>query len=106
MEARGLSANKLALALRVPSGRITQILHGKRSITPETALRLGAYFGNIAQFWLTLQMRYDLTPAALMSSCANTATIACNRSVPYSLSTLRPHPATGILVFVAACPPW
>jgi len=57
---RGLSANKLALALRVPSGRITTILNGKRSITPETALRLGRFFGNSAQFWLNLQTRYDL----------------------------------------------
>ncbi len=58
--ARGLSANKLALALRVPSGRITGILNAKRAITPETALRLGRYFGNNAQFWLNLQARYDL----------------------------------------------
>ena len=57
---RGLSASKLALALRVPSGRITSILNGKRAITPETALRLGRYFGNSAQFWLNLQARYDL----------------------------------------------
>jgi addiction module HigA family antidote len=58
--ARDLSANKLALALRVPSGRITSILNGKRAITPETALRLGRYFGNNAQFWMNLQTRYDL----------------------------------------------
>ncbi len=57
---RGLSANKLALALRVPSGRITSILNGKRAIMPETALRLGRFFGNSAQFWLNLQARYDL----------------------------------------------
>lgn len=60
LAARGLSANKLALALRVPSGRITGILNEKRAITPETALRLGRYFGNSAQFWLNLQARYDL----------------------------------------------
>ncbi len=57
---RGLSASKLALALRVPSGRITSILNGKRAITPETALRLARFFGNSAQFWLNLQARYDL----------------------------------------------
>ncbi len=57
---RELSANKLALALRVPSGRITSILNGKRAITPETALRLGRYFGNSAQFWMNLQTRHDL----------------------------------------------
>lgn len=57
---RGLSANQLALSLRVPSGRITSILNGKRAITPDTALRLARYFGNSAQFWMNLQTRYDL----------------------------------------------
>ena len=60
MTARGLSANKLALALRVPSGRITQILNGKRGISADTALRLACYLGNSAQFWVNLQSRYDL----------------------------------------------
>ena len=60
MSTRGLSANKLALALRVPSGRITQILNGKRGISAETALRLARYFGNSAQFWINLQSGYDL----------------------------------------------
>ena len=63
MSARGLSANKLALALRVPSGRITQIINGNRGISAETALRLSRYFGNSAQFWLNLQSRYDLAVA-------------------------------------------
>lgn len=60
LKARALSANRLALALRVPSGRITSLLNGKRSVTPETALRLARYFGNSPQFWLNLQTRYDL----------------------------------------------
>ena len=63
MSARNLSANKLSLALRVPSGRITQILNGKRGISAETALRLARYFGNSAQFWINLQSRYDLATA-------------------------------------------
>jgi len=63
LTARGLSANKLALALRVPSGRVTSILNGKRAISPDTALRLARYFGNSAQFWMNLQTRYDLTVA-------------------------------------------
>ncbi len=63
LSARELSANKLALALRVPSGRITSILNGKRAISPDTALRLARYFGNSAQFWMNLQTRYDLTMA-------------------------------------------
>ncbi len=60
MTARELSANKLALSLRVPSGRITQILNGKRGISAETALRLSRYFGNSARFWMNLQIRYEL----------------------------------------------
>jgi addiction module HigA family antidote len=60
LTARDLSANRLALALHVPSGRITSILNGKRAITPETALRLSRFFGNNAQFWMNLQTRYDL----------------------------------------------
>lgn len=63
MEARGISGNRLALALRVPSGRITQILNGKRGITAETAMRLGRYFGNGARFWLDLQTHHDLIVA-------------------------------------------
>ncbi len=63
LTARGLSANKLALALRVPSGRITSILNGERAISPDTALRLGRYFGNSAQFWMNLQTRHDLLVA-------------------------------------------
>ena len=60
MTKRELSANKLALSLRVPSGRITQILNGKRGIAAETALRLSRYFGNSARFWMNLQTRYEL----------------------------------------------
>ncbi len=63
MEARELSANRLALALRVPSGRITQILNGKRGISAETALRFAQYFGNSAGFWMNLQSRYELAVA-------------------------------------------
>ena len=54
LNARRLSANALARALRVPSGRIVDILNGKRSVTAETALRLGRYFGNAPQFWIKL----------------------------------------------------
>lgn len=57
---RGLSANRLALDLGVPSGRITDILNGRRSVTADTAVRLGRYFGNSAQFWLELQSQHDI----------------------------------------------
>jgi addiction module HigA family antidote len=60
LAARGLSANRLALDLGVPSGRITDILNARRSITADTAVRLGRYFGNTAQFWLDLQSQYDI----------------------------------------------
>lgn len=63
LEARELSANRLALALRLPSGRITDILNAKRGISPDTALRLGRYFGNSARFWLNLQTAYELALA-------------------------------------------
>ena len=63
LQARGLSANALARALRVPSGRVVDILNGKRSISAETALRLGRHFGNDALFWINLQAQYDLAVA-------------------------------------------
>jgi len=50
----GLSGNTLAAALKVPANRITSILNGTRSITADTALRLGRYFGTTAEFWLNL----------------------------------------------------
>lgn len=60
LSARALSANRLALDIGVPSGRITDILNGRRSITADTAVRFGRYFGNSAQFWLDLQGQYDI----------------------------------------------
>ena len=60
LKARELSANRLALDLGVPSGRITDILNGRRSVTADTAVRLGRYFGSRAQFWLDLQSQYDI----------------------------------------------
>lgn len=63
LAARQLSANALARALRVPPGRIIDILNGKRSVSAETALRLGRYFGNGGRFWLALQARHDLAVA-------------------------------------------
>jgi addiction module HigA family antidote len=60
MEARKLSANRLSLDIGVPSGRITDILNFRRAITADTAVRLGRYFGNSAQFWLDLQGQHDI----------------------------------------------
>tara|TARA_B100000678_G_scaffold214180_1_gene181536 strand:- start:599 stop:934 length:336 start_codon:yes stop_codon:yes gene_type:complete len=59
----GLSANALALALRVPANRVTAVLKNERSVTADTAMRLGRYFGTSARFWLNLQQAYDLSLA-------------------------------------------
>jgi addiction module HigA family antidote len=63
LAARALSANRLALMLRLPSSRITEILNAKRGISPQIALRLGRYFGNSPRFWLNLQTAYELAIA-------------------------------------------
>jgi antitoxin HigA-1 len=63
MEPLGLSMNRLALNLRVPVTRIAEIVHRRRGITPETALRLARYFNTSAGFWLNLQTAYDLEMA-------------------------------------------
>ena len=59
----GISQNQLALDLHVPAPRINAIVRGKRSITADTALRLGAYFGMEPQFWLNLQSNHDIAVA-------------------------------------------
>jgi addiction module HigA family antidote len=56
----GISAHALAMALKVPAPRINDIVRERRSITPDTALRLARYFGTTPQFWLNLQASYDL----------------------------------------------
>lgn len=56
----GLSQNQVALAMGVPARRINEIVLGRRRITADTALRLGRYFGVSPQFWLGLQVDYDL----------------------------------------------
>lgn len=60
----GMSVNKLALELRVPARRMTEIVHGWRGITADTALRLARYFSTTPKFWLNLQTSYDLAVAA------------------------------------------
>ena len=57
---RGMSANQLALAIRVPANRITAILRGDRAITAETSVRLGRHIGTGAQFWMNLQSQFDI----------------------------------------------
>ena len=60
LEPMGISQYRLAKDISVPPRRINEIVHGKRSITADTALRLGRFFGMSPQFWLNLQNRYDL----------------------------------------------
>ena len=61
LRAREMSANQLALAIRVPANRITSILRGDRAVSAETALRLGRYLGTGAEFWMNLQSRHDVS---------------------------------------------
>jgi addiction module HigA family antidote len=61
----GISQNALALKIRVPATRIGEIVHAKRAITPDTALRLARFFGNSPEFWLSLQQMHDLSKAKL-----------------------------------------
>jgi addiction module HigA family antidote len=60
LQPMGISAYGLAKAISVPRNRITEILHGERAITADTALRLGRFFGMSAEFWLGLQLDYEL----------------------------------------------
>jgi len=59
-----LSANRLAHDLRIPATRIGDIVHGRRGITADTALRLARYFGTSPEFWMNLQTLYDLRTTA------------------------------------------
>jgi antitoxin HigA-1 len=63
LAARDLNAHRLALAIRVPANRISDIIRGKRPIAAETALRISRYLGTTAQFWIALQSQYDLALA-------------------------------------------
>jgi len=62
-EDAGVSANAVALALRIPANRLTEIINGNRSLTADTALRLARYFGTSAQMWMNLQAKFDLESA-------------------------------------------
>jgi addiction module HigA family antidote len=66
----GITAHQLALRTRMPATRIGEILHARRAISPDTALRLARYFGTSAEFWLNLQAAYDLSKARAESGRA------------------------------------
>ena len=63
MKPLGISMNRLALDLRVPVTRIAEIVHERRGVTPDTAMRLGRYFNTSPRFWLNAQSSYDLEVA-------------------------------------------
>jgi len=63
LEPLGISQYRIAKDIGVPARRINEIVHGKRAISADTALRFSRYFGNSAQFWLNLQIDYDLEVA-------------------------------------------
>ena len=63
IEGFGITQNKLAVSIGVPPRRINEIVHGKRGVTADTALRLAKYFGTSAEFWINLQCHYELDRA-------------------------------------------
>ena len=71
----GMSAHALALELRVPAPRINDIVRERRAITPDTALRLARYFNTTAQFWMNLQISYDLKIAEIKNGAKIVAEI-------------------------------
>ena len=60
IEGFGITQNRLAVAIGVPPRRINEIVHGKRGITADTAIRLARYFGTSEEFWMNLQSNYEL----------------------------------------------
>lgn len=80
LEEIGISVAALSRAIDVPQSRMSEIIHGRRALTADTALRLGRYFGNSARFWMNLQAAYDLA----MAEAANGQRIA---------AVVRPHAA-------------
>jgi len=77
----GLSQNRLARELRIPPGRVNDIIHGRRSVTADSAARLAVFFGTSPDFWLNLQARYD-------------AKLAHHQLVPAFAKRITPHGAS------------
>ena len=70
IEGFGITQHKLAVAIGVPPRRINEIVHGKRGITADIAMRLSRYFGTTPGFWMNLEMRYELGPVRkLLTVC-------------------------------------
>lgn len=69
LEARGMSTNRLALAVRVPTNRIAAILRGRRPVTAENAVRLGRFLGTGSTFWMNLLSAYDASVVESTRGC-------------------------------------
>jgi len=80
LEEYGLSQNQLAKAIGISPNRIAEIVGNRRRITADTALRLGLYFGNSAEFWLNLQTNHDLKLARRRLSAEDAARISAHRA--------------------------
>jgi len=76
MKPRGLNADQLACEIQVSPARISAIINGKRAITPDTAIRIGRYFGSAPEAWLNLQLDYSITKCGLASESASMAKAA------------------------------
>jgi addiction module HigA family antidote len=76
----GLSQNHLAKAIGISPNRIAEIIHNRRSITADTAIRLSLYFGNSPEFWINLQTHYDLKMAERELTAAERKRIRANRA--------------------------
>jgi addiction module HigA family antidote len=76
----GLSQNQLAKAIGISPNRITEVVHNRRRITADTALRLSLYFGNSPEFWMNLQTHYDLKMAQRKLSVEDAARIKAQRA--------------------------
>ena len=87
LEELGMSAAELGRKLGVPTNRITAILHGQRAITGDSALRLGHFFGNNPQFWLNLQVGYELRVAEQKSGATIQTLPTLARNVAKNRST-------------------
>ena len=108
LDALGMSAAELARRIDVPVNRITEILNGRRSVTGDTALRLGHFFGTSGEFWLNLQKLYELRRAeqkhgAKMPACHRYMTaIGCRLRVDPPPSARSPGEKSGAGIGSAA----
>ena len=93
----GVSPTELSRLISVPPNRVTQIIHGRRNITGDTALRLGHWFGNSAQFWLSLQSAYDIRVAEEKAG-KEIALLPVRSNGPHGHTPMRDNPPPTVLI--------